>query len=122
MTKSQFEEFKSMFADELKKTSGIESIPKDRIKINKPKEKMEFSKKWLIILSLIASVFTTISYSLSFFNKNPVENLSIELVRIIWGVNGAGFIGYNLQNCVRAWSSNKFTNNLNIINEKEETE
>ena len=74
----------------------------------KPKQKMEFSKKWLIGCIAISLVYTLLSYILAFFDKNTVEALSIEVINTLWGTSGISFIGYVLQNSVRAFTSSKF--------------
>lgn len=80
---------------------------------NKPqhyklKKKMEFSKKWLIGCIIISLIYTLLSYILAFFDKNTVEALSIEVINTLWGTSGISFIGYILQNSVRAFTSSKF--------------
>lgn len=70
----------------------------------KKKPKMESSKKWLIACIVISVMFTSLSYILAMFDKNPVENLSIETIRMLWAVDGVSFIGYNMQNCFRAFA------------------
>ena len=74
----------------------------------KPKQKMEFSKKWLIGCIVISLIYTLLSYMLAFFDKNTVEALSIEVINTLWGTSGISFIGYILQNSVRAFTSSKF--------------
>lgn len=69
---------------------------------------MEFSKKWLIGCIVISVFFTLLSYVLAFFDKNPVESLSTEIIRTIWLADGVCFVGYNFQNSVRAFSKNKY--------------
>lgn len=74
----------------------------------KPKKKMEFSKKWLIGCIIVSIVYTTFSYVLAWFDKNAVETLSATILDILWGTSGISFVGYTLQNCVRAYTSSKF--------------
>lgn len=74
----------------------------------KRKAKIEFSKKWLIGCIVISLFFTLFSYILAIFDKNTVENLSISIIEMLWGSSGISFIGYVLQNSVRAFSANKF--------------
>lgn len=72
------------------------------------KYKIEFSKIWLIACVFFSVLFTTASYILAAFDKNPVVELSIEVIEVMWGANGVSFIGYILQNSVRAYTSSKF--------------
>ena len=94
----------------------------------KPKKKMEFSKKWLIGCIVISLIYTLLSYILAFFDKNTVEALSIEVINTLWGTSGISFIGYILQNSVRAFTSSKFgipkeeTDNKQIIQEETDNE
>lgn len=74
----------------------------------KPKKKMEFSKKWLLGCALFTVVFITLSYVLAAFDKNPLESLSSEIIRVLGAVDGISFAGYNLQNSVRAYSVDKY--------------
>ena len=55
----------------------IEKNKKKKIKSkDKPnKKKLEFSQKWLIGCIIISVIFTSMSYILSWFDKNPVESL-----------------------------------------------
>ena len=74
----------------------------------KSKPKMEFSKKWLIACIAISLFYTTLSYILAWFDKNTVEALTIEVLNLLWGTSGISFVGYALQNCVRAFTASKF--------------
>lgn len=74
----------------------------------KPKKKIEFSKKWLIACVVISLFYTTLSYVLAWFDKNTVEGLSTTIIDTLWGTSGISFIGYILQNCMRAYTSSKF--------------
>lgn len=74
----------------------------------KSKKKMEFSKKWLIACVVVSIFYTTLSYILAWFDKNAVESVTIELINVLWGTSGISFVGYALQNCVRAYTSSKF--------------
>ena len=78
------------------------------IKTHKSKTKMEFSKKWLIACVVISLFYTTLSYVLAWFDKNTVEGLSTTIIDTLWGTSGISFIGYILQNSVRAYTSSKF--------------
>lgn len=77
-------------------------------KPTKRRKKREFSKCWLIVCIIISIVFTATSYILSAFDKNPVETLSGIIVETLWGASGVSFIGYALQNSVRAFTASKF--------------
>ena len=94
----------------------------------KPKKKTEFSKKWLIGCIIISLFYTLLSYILAFFDKNTVEALSIEVINTLWVTSGISFIGYILQNSVRAFTSSKFgipqkeTDNKQIIQEETDNE
>lgn len=45
---------------------------------------------------------------LAFFDKNPVSELSIAIVETMWGTSGVSFVGYVIQNSVRAFTASKF--------------
>lgn len=74
----------------------------------KKRNKMEFSKKWLIWCVIISIIFSLLSYILAFFDKNTVESLSATIIETLWGTSGISFVGYVLQNSVRAYTSSKF--------------
>jgi len=80
---------------------------------------MEFSKKWLCACVIISIVYTTFSYVLAWFDKNAVETLTVEIIEILWGASGVSFIGYTLQNCVRAFTSSKYGIPIENIKEEE---
>ena len=69
---------------------------------------MEFSKTWLIWCVIISIIFSLLSYILAFFDKNTVESLSATIIETLWGTSGISFVGYVLQNSVRAYTSSKF--------------
>lgn len=71
-------------------------------------KKIEFSKKWLIGCIALSLIFTAASYVLAFFDKNPVSELSIAIVETMWGTSGVSFVGYVIQNSVRAFTASKF--------------
>jgi hypothetical protein len=83
------------------------------MKKKKRKSKIEFSKKLLIALLAISFFFTLLSYVLAFLDKQTVENLSIEILRIIWVTDGIGLSAYSILNGTRAWSLNKYVSNSN---------
>ena len=74
----------------------------------KKRKRMEFSKKWLIACIVISLFYTTLSYVFGWFEKNTLETLSIEILQLLWGSSSIAFIGYILQNSVRAYTSSKF--------------
>lgn len=74
----------------------------------KPREKRQFSKVWLAACIVISVIFTAASYVLAAFDKNPVSELSIAIIDAMWGTSGVSFVGYALQNCVRAYTASKF--------------
>lgn len=76
--------------------------------MKRQRNKLEFSKKWLIACATFSIVVTAVSFMLSVFDKNPVESLSISIIECCWGANGVSFIGYIVQNSVRAYTSSKF--------------
>ena len=80
--------------------------PKNRRSDNK--KKMEFSKKWLIGCIVFSTVFTTASYVLSIFDKNPLETLAATIIQTLWGASEVSFASYAVQNCVRAVTSSKY--------------
>lgn len=71
-------------------------------------KKKEFSKLWLIACIGISLIYTTASYILAIFDKQTLEGLSGIIVETLWGASGVSFIGYALQNSVRAYTSSKF--------------
>ena len=81
-------------------------------------KKTEFSKKWLAACIIFSVGFTAASYVLAAFDKNPIETLSASIVETLWGASGVSFVGYALQNSVRAYTSSKF----GIPTEAQETE
>ena len=74
----------------------------------KKRKRMEFSKKWLIACIVISLFYTTLSYVFGWFEKNTLETLSIEILQLLWGSSSIAFVGYVLQNSVRAYTSSKF--------------
>ena len=103
----------------------IEKNKKKKVKSkDKPKKKkLEFAQKWLIGCMIISVVFTSMSYILSWFDKNPVESLSITIIQTLWSSTGVSFAGYTVLNSVRAvtgsvWGipNNTDINNINTIN------
>lgn len=74
----------------------------------KKSKKIEFSKLWLISCVIISFIFTTASYILSIFDKQTLESLSSTIIETLWGTSGISFVGYALQNSVRAYTSAKF--------------
>ncbi len=84
----------------------------------KPKKKTEFSKKWLIACIAVSVFYTSLSYILAWFDKNTLETLSAEILNILWGTSGISFVGYALQNSVRAYTASKF----GIPNDKKDTD
>lgn len=83
-------------------------MTKNRFKHLKQKKKIEFSKKWLVGCIIISLFYTLLSYILAFCGKDTVEALSIEVLQTLWGTSGISFVGYVLQNSVRAFTSSKF--------------
>lgn len=57
---------------------------------------------------IISIIFSLLSYILAFFDKNTVESLSATIIETLWGTSGISFVGYVLQNSVRAYTSSKF--------------
>ncbi len=79
------------------------------VEVEEPEKKpKEFSKKWLTGCILVSIIFTSFSYGLALFDKNPVENLSISINQILWTNNAVSFMGYTIQNFMRAYSKNKY--------------
>ena len=74
----------------------------------KPRKKRQFSKCWLAACIVISLIFTAASYILAAYDKNPVAELSAAVIEALWGASGTSFVGYALQNCVRAFTSSKF--------------
>ena len=73
-----------------------------------PRKKPQFSKCWLAACIVISVIFTAASYVLAAFDKNPVSELSIAIIDAMWGTSGVSFVGYAVQNCVRAYTASKF--------------
>lgn len=84
---------------------AFERSPRKR---KKAKKKTEFSKKWLIACIVVSITYTTASYILAAFDKQPLETLSAAIIETLWGASGISFVGYALQNSVRAYTSSKF--------------
>lgn len=83
------------------------------------KQKMEFSKKWLIGCILISIIYTTFSYVLAWFDKNTVETLTVEIIETLWGASSISFAGYVLQNCVRSFTASKYGIPMEDMKEEE---
>lgn len=81
---------------------------KNQLQEKPAKKKMEFSKKWLIGCAFFTIVYVSLSYILSAFDKNPLETLSGQIFEAIWKVDSVSIGAYALQNCVRAYSEDKF--------------
>ena len=81
--------------------------------------KREFSKTWLAACIVISIIYTSASFVLAWFDKNPVSELSIAIVENLWGASGISFVGYAVQNSVRAYTSAKF-NLYDKLKEEEE--
>lgn len=103
----------------------IEKNKKKKVKSkDKPKKKkLEFAQKWLVGCMIISVVFTSLSYILSWFDKNPVESLSMTIIQTLWSSTGFSFAGYTILNSVRAFTGSKYgipnntdINNINTIN------
>lgn len=77
-------------------------------KKTKRRKKREFSKIWLVSCIVISVIFTTTSYILAAFDKNPVSELSAAVLDVMWGAAGVSFLGYAVQNCARAYTSSKY--------------
>lgn len=71
-------------------------------------KKPQFSKMWLGACIVMSVVFTAASYVLSYVDKDPVVDLSKEILEVMWGSNGVSFLGYVLQNCVRSYVASKY--------------
>lgn len=76
--------------------------------VERSSKKPQFSKVWLGCCIIISLIFTAASYVLSYVDKDPVVELSKEVLEVMWGSNGVSFLGYVLQNCVRAYTASKF--------------
>ena len=87
--------------------------------MRKMKQKMEFSKKWLIGCIIISIVYTTFSYILAWFDKNAVETLTVEIIETLWGASGVSFVAYALQNSVRSFTASKYGIPMEDIKEEE---
>lgn len=92
-----------------------------KVKDKPKKKKLEFAQKWLIGCMVISVVFTSLSYILSWFDKNPVESLSMTIIQTLWSSTGFSFAGYTVLNSVRAvtssvWGLPNYNNDINNIN------
>ena len=74
----------------------------------KYRKKREFSKIWLASCITLSVIVTAASYVLAALDKNPVSELSVAVVETMWGTSGISFVGYALQNSVRAYTASKF--------------
>ncbi len=74
----------------------------------KPRKKRQFSKCWLVICIVLSIIFPAASYIIAALDKNPVSELSIEILKILWFATYTSAIGYYMQNCVRAYTASKF--------------
>lgn len=63
---------------------------------------------WLIACIVVSIIYTAASYILAAFDKQPLETLSAAIIETLWGASGISFVGYALQNSVRAYTSSKF--------------
>lgn len=72
------------------------------------KKKLEYHQKMLIVMTITSIIFTTLSYVLSFFDKNPIEELSKTIIQTLWGTTGVGLGSYSIVNCVRAFTGSKW--------------
>ena len=72
------------------------------------KKKLEFFQKWLIGCSLVTALYITFSYLLAYLDKEPLQELSIAIMNTLLAVDGTSVLGYVTQNCVRAYSANKY--------------
>ncbi len=79
-----------------------------KIVFEKKRKKREFSKIWLVCCIVISVIFTAASYILAAFDKQPLETLSASVLETLWGASGVSFVGYALQNSVRAYTASKF--------------
>lgn len=86
--------------------------------VKKEPKKFEFSKCWLVVCIIFSIAFTATSYVLAFFDKQPLETLSGTIIETLWGTNGVSFIGYALQNSVRAYTATK----LGLVEHEKEEE
>ncbi len=71
-------------------------------------KKPQFSKVWLAACIIISLVFTASSYLLAMLDKAPLAELASEIIQTLWGASGTSFVGYAIQNCVRAYTSSRF--------------
>ena len=72
------------------------------------RKKREFSKMWLVGCIVLSAAVTAASYILAAFDKDPVAGLSTAVIDTLWGTSGVSFLGYVLQNSVRAYTASKF--------------
>ena len=85
----------------------------------KKKQKVEFSKKWLIACVVISLFYTSLSYLFGWFDKNTLETLSVEIIEVLWGTSSISFAGYVLQNCVRSFTASKYGIPMEDMKEEE---
>ena len=71
-------------------------------------DKPQFSKVWLAVCIAVSLIFTAASYLLAVFDKEALSGLTSELIRTLWGASGTSFVGYIIQNSVRAYTSSKY--------------
>ena len=101
------------------------NMPKRAAKAkDKPKpKKLEFTQKVIIVLAVLTVVFISLSYILAFLGKETVEGLSTSLSGWLFSLDGVVVLIYGVQNCVRAFSADKYLQSkTDVINEEEDEE
>lgn len=74
----------------------------------KRKKKLEFTQKWLIGCAAVTVIYVSLSYLLSYLEKEPLQELSIAIMNTLMVVDGTSVLGYITQNAVRAYSVDKY--------------
>lgn len=83
------------------------------------RKKPQFSKVWLAVCIVISAVCTSASFLLSANGMDPLSDITLELLRTLWGASGTSFLGYAAQNCVRAYTASKYGLPEDSITEEE---
>ena len=74
----------------------------------KKTHKRQFSKIWLACCIMLSAAVTAVSFLLSALGRDPVSGLAAAVIDALWGTSGVSFVGYAIQNSVRAYTASKF--------------
>lgn len=74
------------------------------------RKRLEFMQKVLLALVVLTVAFVSCSYILAFLGKDTVEGLSTSISSWLFSLDGVVIVIYGVQNCVRAFSADKYLN------------